>query len=527
MNKLIVTITLAAAVLTPCAAVADEREALEHLRATTTNLINLLVQEGVLSKDKADALMHEAAASAKASAEKAAAAANAQQGDVDPKVVRVQYVPEFVKNQLRNEIKQEVMAKAQSEGWAYPGSIPEWMNRIAWEGDLRLRYEKDAYPDGNVTPFNLKLQGIDSVNNTSEDRERWRIRARLGASIKVNDYFSGGIRMTTGSLDDPVSPNQTLANNNGNGSGKFSFALDRAFIKYDPNSWSSVVGGRFANPWLSTDLVWDPDLAFDGLAVALKPKLSDSFKGFATLGAFPVQEVETNGNDVLADDKWLYGAQAGFEWTSANKSAFKLGLAYYDFTNVQGVRNTPGSTAQNKTAVQFHQKGNTLFDITDPAILLLPGTTHLYGLASEFREVNLTGSLDIAVFNPVHVVLTGDYVKNVGFDENEVQARNPVSPVGGDTAWMAKVLVGMPETLNKNDWNVFAAYKRLETNSVLDSYSDSDFHLGGTNTQGWIAGANYGLDKNTWLTLRWLSADAIDGSTYSADVLLLDLNAKF
>jgi hypothetical protein len=202
-------------------------------------------------------------------------------------------------------------------------------------------------------------------------------------------------------------------------------------------------------------------------------------------------------------------------------------LAYYDFTNVQGVRNTPGSTAQNKTAVQFHQKGNTLFDITDPAILLDPKTTHLYGLASKFREVNLTGSLDIAAFSPVHVVLTGDYVKNIGFDENEVLARNPVSPVGGDTAWMTRLLVGMPETIHRNDWNVFAAYKRLETNSVLDGYTDSDFHLGGTNTKGWLAGANYGLDKNTWLSLRWFSADEISGSPLSTDVLLLDLNAKF
>ena len=38
-------------------ALADERESLEQLRSTTNNLVNLLVQEGVLSKDKADALL--------------------------------------------------------------------------------------------------------------------------------------------------------------------------------------------------------------------------------------------------------------------------------------------------------------------------------------------------------------------------------------------------------------------------------------------------------------------------------------
>ena len=39
---------------------ADERESLEQLKATTTNLIDLLVQEGVLPKDKAEAMMKKA-----------------------------------------------------------------------------------------------------------------------------------------------------------------------------------------------------------------------------------------------------------------------------------------------------------------------------------------------------------------------------------------------------------------------------------------------------------------------------------
>ena len=39
---------------------ADERESLEQLKATTTNLIDLLVQEGVLNKDKADAIVKKA-----------------------------------------------------------------------------------------------------------------------------------------------------------------------------------------------------------------------------------------------------------------------------------------------------------------------------------------------------------------------------------------------------------------------------------------------------------------------------------
>ena len=438
------------------------------------------------------------------------------------KALRVQYVPESFKNQLREEIKLEVMAQAKAEGWAVPGAQPQWLDRIALDGDMRLRYQRDMFPAGNETPLNLAAQGT-SINNTSEDRNRLRLRARLGVRYKVADTISGGLRLATGGANDPVSTNQTLGGDY-NTSSKFAFGLERAYIKYAPSSWLTVSGGRMENPWLNTDLVWDPDFAFDGVAAAMRHKFGESLSGFATLGAFPIQEVEYNGNTVLATSRWLYGAQAGAEWVSDNQSAYKLGLGYYDFRNIQGVANGLNATSQNLTARQFHQKGNTVFDITNPAV---DPIKDLYGLASKFREVDLTAMADIAAFDPVHVVLTGDYVKNIGFKASEVQALNPVSPVGGNTGWMARLLVGAPETTHMGEWNVFGAYKYLETNAVLDAFTDSDFHLGGTNAKGWIVGGNYGLDKNTWINVRWFSADEIVGAPLAIDVLMLDFNAKF
>lgn len=519
LKPLIAALMTASLAMVPTAQ-AGERENLEQLRATTLNLIQLLVQQGVLSKENADLLVEQAKAGAIAP-EQLASGGDSPAEEGDKKTVRVQYVPEHVKKQLRDEIREEVLSQAKEERWAAPNVLPDWLDRIAWEGDLRLRYEKNLFPEGNETPLNLAFQGAD-INNTSEDRERWRIRARLGANIRVSDAVTGGLRIVTGGIDDPVSPNQTL----GNSGNKFSFALDRAYLNYQPTSWLKFTGGRMANPWYSTDLVWDPDMSFDGVAATIRPKFSDRFTAFATIGAFPIEEVEESKdsvNDVSAKDKWLYGAQTGFEWVSANKSTFKLGLAYYDFSNVVGVQNEAGLFDQDRTAPQFHQKGNTMFVLSNP----VDPFNGPFGLASDFRELNLTATWDIAAFSPVHVVISGDYVKNIGFDEEEVRARNPVSPVGGDTGWMAKLLVGMPETTQRHDWNVYGIYKRLETNAVLDAFTDSDFHLGGTNTEGWIMGANYGLDKNTWLSMRWLSADEIEGSPLSIDVLQVDINAKF
>jgi hypothetical protein len=503
------------------AAQASEAESVERLRTTTLNLIQMLVDEGVLSKEKAKAFIQQAEARKPTAAGAGETSENTAAKD-EPKEVRIQYVPESVQKKMREDLRQEIMVQAKTEGWAAPG-MPGWLNRIGLDGDLRLRYEQDMFPAGNETPQNLAVQGIDNVNNTTEDRKRMRLRARLGIHLKISDNISGGLRLSTGSANNPVSSNQTLGADYTT-SGKFVFGVDRAYIKYAITPWLSFSGGRMGNPWMNTDLVWANDFAFDGVVAALQPRINDNLTGFVTLGAFPLHEIETNGVTVQAKSKWLYGAQAGMEWVTANESAYKMGLAYYDFTNIQGVLNGNGFTSQNLTARQFHQKGNTVFDITNPQVSPL---TDIYGLASKFREVDVTGLADIANFNPVHVVLTGDYVKNVGFNLSEVQDKNPTSPIGGNTGWMAKLLVGMPETVHRSDWNVYAAYKRVETNAVLDAFTDSDFHLGGTNAKGWIVGGNYGLDHNSWLSLRWLSADQIVGSPMAMDVLLLDLNSKF
>ena len=78
-----------------------------------------------------------------AAATAAAAAAN------PPGTKHVSYVPEVVKRELRDEIKKEVMAKAEKENWASPGAYPEWAQRIHFYGDFRLRYQGNFFPGGN------------------------------------------------------------------------------------------------------------------------------------------------------------------------------------------------------------------------------------------------------------------------------------------------------------------------------------------------------------------------------------------
>jgi hypothetical protein len=92
---------------------------------------------------------------------------------------------------------------------------------------------------------------------------------------------------------------------------------------------------------------------------------------------------------------------------------------------------------------------------------------------------------------------------------------------------MVRAAVGMPNMLLKGDWQLSLAYRYLEADAVLDAFTDSDFHLGGTNNKGFIVGAQYGLSRNTWLSARWLSSREISGLPLSINNFQLYFNAKF
>lgn len=524
---------VAALLLGTTPAVGDERADLEKLRATVTGLIGALVEQGVLSREAADAMIRKAEADA-------ARTVAAQAPPAGPGEVRVTYVPQLVKDEiraqvrdeLRQEVAQDVMDRARQEQWGVPAALPDWVARLKFHGDLRLRAQGDRYADGNAQfayfdfleindAGGLNEAGADGLLNTTEDRDRLRARARLGLDVTITDRLLAGFRLSTGNTRDPVSTNQTL----GNTGNRYETVLDQAFLRYQAAGampWLTAWGGRFGNPWLSTDLVWDGDLGFEGAAATLRHDFAGSGRPargvFLTAGAFPLQEEELSSKD-----KWLFGGQAGFDVGFADQSRLKAGLAYYHFRNITGRRNVLDGIEYDFTAPDYLQKGNTLYDIrndTDPQ-------TQLFALAADYHLLDLTVQYDIARFAPYHVILTGDFVRNIGFDKDEVAAR-----IGGPieakvNGYQFLTSVGWPQVTAAGRWRVFGGYKHLERDAVLDAFTDSDFHLGGTDAKGWILGGDYGLARNTWLTLRYLSADEIDGPPLGIDVLQLDLNTRF
>lgn len=563
--------------------VAGEKEELLKLKSTTESLIKQLVKQGVLTEDTAKGMFKQAEAEAAVLAEQAQtkAAINnaAATGPVDAAEVRVPYVPDFVKEEIREQVRTElrkdvvddVLAHAKKERWGITDALPEWTRKFKLSGDIRLRYEPvfmandnsgslgvfPYYPNGQAINQGGGSQnaGLDLIRNTTEDNQRFRERVRLGIDADIVEGLKAGIRLSTGNLRDPVSTNQTL----GQTGQHYEFNVDRAYLEYNQTdshgfNWLTLAGGRTKNPFFvgggeftsGSELVWDTDLSFEGFAATYRYNLGEQKSigdgarlVYATAGAFPLQEAPFSSND-----KWLFGGQVGLDWGFKNNDNLRVGVAYYDYTNITAKPNTTFSgtcdlnTRENTASMpEFLQGGNTLASIcrdgafNDAILSQFPG---MVGLASDYNIINFNMRYDMALFNPIHFTVSGDFAKNLGYNKNTVAAKRVLGGALGSgavdeqtNAWQVRADLGWLRVDKKGHWSTFLAYKRVERDAVLDAYTDSDFHLGGTNAKGWVLGANYGLLDNLWLTSRWLSTEAISGPAFGVDMLQVDVNTRF
>lgn len=550
----------------------------------TVNLIRRLVKRGVLSPEDADDLIKQAEADAAVARAQAGNAggnvaggsegAPAAEGDT----VRVTYVPEVVKQQMREEIKQEVMTEAREENWAAPRTFPDWVSRFHFVGDVRTRYEGDFFPANNATGFGSSFWNFNGINtgspfditslttnppffNADQDRNRARLRARFGTEVDVGSGFTSGVRIGTGESSSPVSENQSLGASGGNFS-KYAIWLDRGFIKYDvggkPEKDLSATVGRFDNPFFSTSMIWADDLAFDGLSVKGKYRVADGVTPFLTTGAFPVYNTDLNFSSnqptkFQSEDKWLYAVQVGSDFKPTDSFGIKVGAAFYDFENVQGKVSSPfvpltSADAGNTDASRpsFAQRGNTYIALRN--ITPDPSNNNgainqwqYFGLATPFRVAALTSQLDFYQFDPFHLWLVGEAVDNVAFNKGAINRNGPSNlrgPVnnnapngggfeGGNLGGLVRLNLGKASLEKLWDWNVSIGYRYVESDAVIDGFCDSDFGGGGTNLKGYTVGGNIALSPHVSAGLRWMSADSIAGPTFNEDVIQFDINAKF
>lgn len=178
------------------------------------------------------------------------------------------------------------------------GDSPGWLAGLNLNNDLRVRYEGLAFDEDG-----------------KKNRNRFRYRLRLGAWRKLNDQLVVGLRLASGS-GEPTSTNQTFDNSF---SGK-DIVIDRVYFTYDYANWK-LAAGKVANPFHTTDMVWDSDVNPEGFYQKWQ---RDGI--YLTLGEMLVEEESTDS------DSNLFTGQMGYKGGAA--LSYDLSATYYYYQNL-------------------------------------------------------------------------------------------------------------------------------------------------------------------------------------------------
>ncbi|MBV4451971.1 MULTISPECIES: putative porin [Pseudomonas] len=388
-----------------------------------------------------------------------------------------------IARQAQQETNEQIAATAKKTN-----ELSSFDQKLAWaaktqlKGDVRFRHET------------IKIDG--TPNNGGKDKDRDRIRARLGAFTEINSQVDTGIRVATGSSDDARSTNQDLDGY----FNKKSIWLDLGYIDYHPTQIKNlhVIGGKMLQPWVSmADVIWDSDINPEGLAVTYKYPLGSSAELFGSLGNYSLKD-NVNGDGVqFRNDLRMTAGQLGSRFSLTDNLKLTLGGSVYAFQNDEDSRcptatgTTPGCLTPSETVA------NTT-----------AGNASEYRLYEGFSQVDIGGLA-------VPLSFYGQYVQNTKATDKDK-----------DTAWL---LGAKSKVFGLNlDYN----YRDVQRYAVVGAFTDSDFAGGFTGARGHKFKVGYDIDKNFAIGATYFltKADYASATGYrdaNANTLQLDAEAKF
>src|SRR5512143_2806357 len=181
-------------------------------------------------------------------------AVQAQSADLQALKTQLEALQKKVAELETQQKKQEEVAdKTLDQVAQQKANVGDWVGRFTWKGDLRYRNE------------DIRQEFV------SGDRNRDRLRVRIGTVAKVNDTVTAEVQLSTGeSLEsggygDARLPNQTLTE----ASSRKRVWFDTAFFQWKPNSnWTATLGKQ-RYPWIrpTNTYFFDNDINPEGLAI--------------------------------------------------------------------------------------------------------------------------------------------------------------------------------------------------------------------------------------------------------------------
>ncbi len=182
--------------------------------------------------------------------------------------------------------------------------------KLKFSGDFRFRAELDR-------------DSQSSDGSQRDDRDRLRFRARFGVNYQIDQRFSLGLRLRTGSSEATQSPHVTI----GDELTPKSFSVDKAFAKVGFDGGSLWVGKNSFPFWKQNEHFWDDDATPEGVAGSYTFSIGD---GSSLTGTAAYFVLDTPTSNSFGDQAKLVAGQLALK-SDLGGAAVEAAAGYFGF----------------------------------------------------------------------------------------------------------------------------------------------------------------------------------------------------
>ncbi|HYY31009.1 MAG TPA: putative porin [Chthoniobacterales bacterium] len=432
-------------------------------------------------------------------------------------------------------------------------TVGDWIKQLSLSGDFRLRNQWDQR-----TPLVLTNPAL-GPQDINIQRNRWRFRLRLNADVILQDNFFAGVQLATSDNRAADTANATYTG----GYDDYRIYISRAFMGWKPTPAFTFIVGKQANPFYTTDLIYDPEISPAGLVERVdfdkifdlswgEPVAAEGKEGKAPPPPPPAPGVSlqlaliagqfvtfnNNADSGLTGLKWdayQFQQQLLAKLKIGDKLTITLGPGLLAYNNAM-----IGSTAT--TTAPFVSNG-----VVYPAGTYIPPVNQNIDTAG-LAPLNNAQPYPITQRDMLIILAPGDITYNKLFGrpltlywdfayntEGNARFQRDIGPLfsqyffvgksstpsfrdlatpgfSDDAAWV----VGLKYGQNKKagDFSISADYRQVGVASIDPNINSSNFALSNLNTAGWEFNGAYNFTDFLTAVVTFYYSDALNGNIY-------------
>jgi hypothetical protein len=400
---------------------------------------------------------------------------------------------EAILNKLIEEFQPEIdelreLAKLDSDRLGVlEGNVSGFDSRINEVEKLVADMDARFHPFGDL---NLRIYG--TYPESGLDATHPQFQLRWGFVSKITDELTFGSRFASGEGNPRQNEYDTLGDN----FGFDGINIDRAYMIWNPSCCPGFTawGGKFAPPWITTPMVYDPDVQVEGLAQQYK---WNNFNFYL-------------GELVPAQQGFYFVAQAGLNNFLLDNSRFALTYHFITSSAWSYIRTDMVSSALPSAWIF-----NRLDSLENYRAIeaYWDWSSHIASVPFMIQLNYLRNLEDTASGLPIA-------------DEDEELAAEGLPDAAGlqQAAWGSLTFNDLIIS-DCGDWNVWVEFGRVQPNSVLTWQSEAWRRA--SDNEFWVGGFKYRMFRNTDFTLMYVNRKTLVGSYPDAESFLAIISTGF